>query len=130
MATHSSILAWRIPWTEECGRPQPVGLRVRYNRSYLAHKQVSVRNEWMVDYLFSTFVVFHSWQNRVSNTEERQCFFFFSFSNLLIYFDFWQSTVKTWHYFQRNEFMLPKIKSIISSYTLSACQWYKQCIME
>ena len=20
MATHSSILAWRIPWTEECGR--------------------------------------------------------------------------------------------------------------
>ena len=24
MATHSSILAWRIPWTEEPGRPQPV----------------------------------------------------------------------------------------------------------
>ena len=22
MATHSSILAWRIPWTEELGRPQ------------------------------------------------------------------------------------------------------------
>ena len=22
MATHSSILAWRIPWTEEPGRPQ------------------------------------------------------------------------------------------------------------
>ena len=22
MATHSSILAWKIPWTEELGRPQ------------------------------------------------------------------------------------------------------------
>ena len=27
MATHSSILAWRIPWTEEPGRLQSVGLR-------------------------------------------------------------------------------------------------------
>jgi len=25
MATHSSILAWRIPWTEEHGGLQPVG---------------------------------------------------------------------------------------------------------
>ena len=25
MATHSSILAWRIPWTEEPGGLQPVG---------------------------------------------------------------------------------------------------------
>ena len=25
--TLSSILAWRIPWTEEPGRPQPMGLR-------------------------------------------------------------------------------------------------------
>ena len=25
MATHSSILAWEIPWTEEPGRPQSVG---------------------------------------------------------------------------------------------------------
>ena len=25
MATHSSILAWRIPWTEEPGRLQPEG---------------------------------------------------------------------------------------------------------
>ena len=26
MATHSSILAWRIPWTEEPGRLQCMGL--------------------------------------------------------------------------------------------------------
>ena len=25
MATHSNILAWRIPWTEEPGRLQPMG---------------------------------------------------------------------------------------------------------
>ena len=27
MATHSSILAWRIPWTEEPGRLQFMGLK-------------------------------------------------------------------------------------------------------
>ena len=32
MATHSSILAWRIPWTEELGGIQSVeSPRVRYN---------------------------------------------------------------------------------------------------
>ena len=31
MATHSSILAWRIPWTEEPGRLQSMGSqRVRH----------------------------------------------------------------------------------------------------
>ena len=27
MATYSSILAWRIPWTEESGRLQTMGLQ-------------------------------------------------------------------------------------------------------
>ena len=27
MATHSSTLAWRIPWTQEPGRLQPMGLQ-------------------------------------------------------------------------------------------------------
>ena len=32
MATHSSILAWKIPWMEEPGRLQSVGSqRVRHN---------------------------------------------------------------------------------------------------
>ena len=32
MATHSSILAWRIPWTEELGRLQSmVSQRVRHD---------------------------------------------------------------------------------------------------
>ena len=32
MATHSSILAWKIPWTEEPGGPQSMGSqRVRHD---------------------------------------------------------------------------------------------------
>ena len=32
MATHSSILAWKIPWTEEAGRIESIGLqRVGYD---------------------------------------------------------------------------------------------------
>ena len=32
MATHSSVLAWKIPWTEEAGRLQSMGsLRVRHD---------------------------------------------------------------------------------------------------
>ena len=32
VVTHTSILAWRIPWTEETGRLQPMGLqRVKHD---------------------------------------------------------------------------------------------------
>ena len=32
LATHSSVLAWRIPWTQEPGGPWPIGSqRVRYD---------------------------------------------------------------------------------------------------
>ena len=42
MATHSSILAWRIPWTEEPGGLQSIELqRVRHNCSDLACTHVS-----------------------------------------------------------------------------------------
>ena len=38
MATHSSVLAWRIPWTEEPGGLQSIALhRVGHNCSDLAH---------------------------------------------------------------------------------------------
>ena len=33
MATHSSILAWRIPWTEEPGRLQSMGLQKSAQKS-------------------------------------------------------------------------------------------------
>ena len=44
MATHSSILTWRIPWTEEPGRLQSMRLqRVRHNWATNTHTQ------WMMD---------------------------------------------------------------------------------
>ena len=36
MATHSSILAWRIPWTEEPGGLQSVGLQSRTQLKWLS----------------------------------------------------------------------------------------------
>ena len=43
-ATHSSILAWRLPWTEEPGGLQPMGsYRVRHDWDNLAHTHLEVR---------------------------------------------------------------------------------------
>ena len=47
MTTHSSILAWRIPWTQELCRLQSVGLqRVRHDSATQKHiqKQDSVND--------------------------------------------------------------------------------------
>ena len=35
MATHSSLLAWRIPWTEEPGRLQPITAKSRTRMNQL-----------------------------------------------------------------------------------------------
>ena len=37
MATHSSILAWRISWTEEPGKLQSIGSQIQTRLSDLAH---------------------------------------------------------------------------------------------
>ena len=41
MVTHSSILAWRIPWTEEPGGLQSRGLQESDRTEQLTHPQVS-----------------------------------------------------------------------------------------
>ena len=47
MATHSSILAWRIPWTEEPAGPQSIGSqRVRHASSDLACKHAVENRSW------------------------------------------------------------------------------------
>ena len=33
MATHSSVVAWRNPWTEEPGRPQSMGVTKKLDRT-------------------------------------------------------------------------------------------------
>ena len=51
MATHSSILAWRIPWTEEPGRLQSTGSQTvrhdwatKHSTDYFIHQQQKLRS--------------------------------------------------------------------------------------
>ena len=45
MATHSSVLAWRIPWTKEPSGPQFIGLqRVRVKTEAIEHARTNIFN--------------------------------------------------------------------------------------
>ena len=56
MATHSGILPWRIPWTEETGRPQSMGSK-------------RVRHEWATDTLFQVNVIIHTTTSQIINKD-------------------------------------------------------------
>ena len=45
MATHSSILAWRIPWTEEPGGLQAIGLQSRAKLQRLSRHTALVHTQ-------------------------------------------------------------------------------------
>ena len=48
MATHSSILAWRILWTEEPGRLSSMGLqRVGHDRASNLHTHIGALSYWL-----------------------------------------------------------------------------------
>ena len=51
MATHSSILAWRIPWTEEPGRLQPIGLQ---SQTQLSNYTQGDKMEFKTSFQFHT----------------------------------------------------------------------------
>ena len=63
MATHSSILAWRIPWTEEPGGLQSVGSqRVGHNWSNITYRHIccldkalSVNNAGLIFFFLNCF---------------------------------------------------------------------------
>ena len=42
MATHSSILAWRIPWKEELGELQSMGSQREWKRPCIKHHRVNL----------------------------------------------------------------------------------------
>ena len=47
--THFSVLAWRIPWTEEPGRVESIGSqRVRHDWSDLAHTRTHAYNRVLI----------------------------------------------------------------------------------
>ena len=51
MGTHSSILAWEIPWTEEPDGLQPVGSqRVGHNLATKQQKQQNYIVAWCMDF--------------------------------------------------------------------------------
>ena len=52
MATHSSSLAWRIPWTEEPGGLQSVGPQ----RVGIQLKQLSTHTQWVISELGTGYV--------------------------------------------------------------------------
>ena len=59
MATHSSILAWRIPWTEEPGGPQSTGSqRVGRDRVTNTHGKGEMRRShpWHLEALLFLFL--------------------------------------------------------------------------
>ena len=70
MANHSSILAWSIPWTEEPGNLQSIGLqRVGHEWSNLAHNHSFLSPYYMPGIVMSTGIgswLRHcSWPERV-----------------------------------------------------------------
>ena len=54
MATPSSILAWRIPWTEEPGRPHCMGLQA------VGHGRVTITHSLYPNTSFSLFMYTHT----------------------------------------------------------------------
>ena len=71
MATHSSILTWRILWTEELGRLQSMELqRVRHNS---VTNTLSGKNEMM-----NTYISIHV---RIPDAKPNKCYFIFSNSS-------------------------------------------------
>ena len=57
MATHSSILAWKIPWTEKPSRLQSIGSqRVRHDWDDLAH----IRDHIVFVFLSLVYFIYHN----------------------------------------------------------------------
>ena len=54
MATYSSILAWRIPWTEEPGGLQPMGSQ-RVGHDWAANTLIESEIQYHCDYFGCTF---------------------------------------------------------------------------
>ena len=70
MATHSSILAWKTPWTEEPGRLQSMGFqRVRHNQATNNNSTHDLRVCIRFHQIWP--VLRHSWDSLVAQTVKR-----------------------------------------------------------
>ena len=86
MATHSSIFAWRIPWTEEPGGLQSIGSqRVRHDWSYWACMSMNIATvtpDFSVAYILKVYHLRGNWCTTISssNIPFSSCFQSFSAS--------------------------------------------------
>ena len=113
MATHSSVLAWRIPWTEEPGGLQPMGSqRVRHDWSNLAHTQT-----WTfcsVQLLGRVYLFVAPW------TPARQASLFFTITRSLLKFMSLESLMLSNHLILCHPLLL--LPSIFPSIRVFSCQ--------
>ena len=58
MATHSTILGWKIPWTEEPSRLQCMGLQRVGHDSDFTYSLVGFTNSFLYYYFFFIFFIF------------------------------------------------------------------------
>ena len=79
MATHSSILAWRIPWIEEPGGLRSMGLqRVRHDWNNLARTCSGTQSHSLKSTAYYSFL--HSFIHSIN-----MCLFYFLLTSLLAF---------------------------------------------
>ena len=93
MATHSTILAWRIPWTEEPGGLQSIGLQIQTLPK--SQTQLKQRSTHSLHRYFSSFNFLSDRYYFLLQAGFRLCYFSVSFSQQVrgIFFLIWQITL-------------------------------------
>ena len=71
MATHSSILAWEIPWTEEPGGLQSMGLQRVGHDSACMHKITDNFDSWQRS-LYKAFAFMSDGESEVTVGQQNQ----------------------------------------------------------
>ena len=74
MATHSSILSWEIPWTEESGGLQSMGsVRVGHNWARMRQAYFNIQMAsiilWKINLLYVKELIFQNWLSMPSCIE-------------------------------------------------------------
>jgi len=121
-ATHTSILAWRIPWTEETGRLQSMGLQSRTRLSdfhlltwviiqYYFILLLKLLQLWPTEYNFLLALV-HLWYNLII------VLFIYFFFLALIYF-FWHKILQAHLVY----FLLQVLEAVISPGSFAFFHW-------
>ena len=57
MSTHSSVLPWRIPWTEEPGGLQFTGLHMKQLSMHTRYV-LYIKLQYIISYIFSKYSIF------------------------------------------------------------------------